>query len=86
LAWFFNDNQLYIDDCFNDEEYKSTLDSIKPLSDLIKKYQPDIKEEDKYFVMEFLLWGLEANKKLNKYRSLEGFEFKDSLGSYISGL
>ena len=86
LAWFFNDNQLYIDDCFNDQEYKSTLDGIKPLSDLIKKYQPDIKEEDKYFVMEFLLWGLEANKKLNKYRSLEGFEFKDSLGSYISGL
>ena len=86
MAWFFNDNQLYIDDCFNDQEYKSTLDGIKPLSDLIKKYQPDIKEEDKYFVMEFLLWGLEANKKLNKYRSLEGFEFKDSLGSYISGL
>ena len=25
LAWFFNDNQLYIDDCFNDEEYKSTF-------------------------------------------------------------
>ena len=24
---------------------------------------------------------LEANKKLNKYRSLEGFEFKDSLGT-----
>ena len=37
-------------------------------------------------MMEFLLWGLEANKKLNKYRTSEGFQFKDSLGSYISGL
>jgi len=37
-------------------------------------------------MMEFLLWGLESNKKLNKYRTLEGFQFKDSLGSYISGL
>ena len=37
-------------------------------------------------MMEFLLWGLEAYKKLNKYRSLDGFEFKDSLGSYISKL
>ena len=86
LAWFFKDNQLYIDDCFNDEEYKSILNSVKSLSDIIKKYQPEVNEEDKYFIMEFLLWGLEANKKLNKYRSLEGFEFKDSLGSYISGL
>jgi len=39
-----------------------------------------------FFMMEFLLWGLEANKRLNKYRTLEGFQFKDSLGSYISGL
>ena len=86
LAWFFKDNQLYIDDCFNDEEYKNTLNSIDALSQIVKKYQPKLKEKDKFFVMEFLLWGLEANKKLNKYRSLEGFEFKDNLGSYISRL
>ena len=86
LAWFFKDNQLYIDDCFNDEEYKNTLNSIDALSQIVKKYQPKLKEKDTFFVMEFVLWGLEANKKLNKYRSLEGFEFKDNLGSYISRL
>ena len=86
LAWFFKDNQLYIDDCFKDEEYKSTLDSIEPLKSVVNKFQPEINKDDKYFLMEFLLWGLEANKKLNKSRSHEGFEFKDSLGSYISGL
>jgi magnesium chelatase subunit I len=37
-------------------------------------------------MMEFLLWGLEASKKLNKYRTIDGFQFKDSLGSYISKL
>ena len=37
-------------------------------------------------MVEFLLWGLEAHKKLNKYRSIDGFEFKDSLGSYIKNL
>ena len=26
------------------------------------------------------------DKKLNKYRTLEGFQFKDSLGSYIQGI
>ena len=86
LAWFFKDNQLYIDDCFNDDEYVKTLESISPLNKIVEKYHPKLIKEDKYFMMEFLLWGLEANKKLNKYRSLEGFEFKDNLGSYISRL
>tara|TARA_B100001250_G_C19770344_1_gene776838 strand:+ start:211 stop:1668 length:1458 start_codon:yes stop_codon:yes gene_type:complete len=86
LAWFFNDNQLYIDDCFNDEEYQKTLGSIKTLNEIVEKYQPNVDEKDRFFMMEFLLWGLEANKKLSKLRSLEGFEFKDSLGSYIGRL
>ncbi len=86
LAWFFKDNQLYIDDNFSDDEYRSTLKSIKPLEKFIKNHKPNLVDDEKYFMMEFLLWGLEANKKLNKYRSLDGFEFKDSLGSYISKL
>ena len=86
MTWFFKDNQLYIDDNFNDDEYKNTLKSIKPLEKFIKNYKPNLIDNDKYFMMEFLLWGLEANKKLNKYRSMDGFEFKDNLGSYISKL
>tara|TARA_Y100000991_G_C21894076_1_gene315073 strand:+ start:243 stop:779 length:537 start_codon:yes stop_codon:yes gene_type:complete len=86
LAWFFKDNQLYIDDNFNDDEYRNTLKSIKPLEKFIKIHKPKLNDDEKYFMMEFLLWGLEAYKKLNKYRSLDGFEFKDSLGSYISKL
>ena len=86
LAWFFKDNQLYIDDNFSDDEYRNTLKSIKPLEKFIKNHKPNLVDDEKYFMMEFLLWGLEANKKLNKYRSLDGFEFKDSLGSYISKL
>ena len=50
---------------------------------LVKKYGKNTKDDDIYFMVEFLLWGLEAHKKLNKYRSIDGFEFKDSLGSYI---
>lgn len=37
-------------------------------------------------MMEFLLWGLEAHKKLNKYRTLEGFQFKDGLGNLFADL
>ena len=56
------------------------------LSQLSIRIKKNCSIEDRYFMMEFLLWGLEANKKLNKYRTLEGFQFKDSLGSYIQGI
>ena len=48
LTWFFKDNQLYIDDNFNDDEYKNTLKSIKPLEKFIKNYKPNLIDNDKY--------------------------------------
>ena len=69
-----------------DNDYKETLDQIPGVAALMKKMHPEIEEKEHYFLIEFLLWGLEAFKKLNKYRTLDGFQFKDSLGSYISRL
>jgi len=86
LGWFFNDNELFLEDTLNDKKYHSLLNELPDVDKILKTYQPNIKSEDKYFLIEFLLWGLEAHKKLNKYRNLEGFQFKDTLGSYISKL
>jgi|TARA_B110000027_G_scaffold134146_1_gene165185 magnesium chelatase subunit I len=86
LGWFFQDNQLFLEDTLTEKKYQKTLKEIAGIESIIKKYQPECKPEDHYFMMEFLLWGLEAFKKLNKYRTMGGFQFKDSLGSYISGL
>ena len=86
LGWFFSDNELFLEDTLSNSLYKDTLEMIPDIKNIIKKHQPDCPEEDLHFMMEFLLWSLDANKKLNKYRTLEGFQFKDSLGSYISGL
>ena len=86
LAWFFKDNELFLEDGLKEVDYQETLNKIPGIPTLMKKMHPEIKEKDQYFLMEFLLWGLEAFKKLNKYRTLEGFQFKDSLGSYISRL
>jgi magnesium chelatase subunit I len=86
LGWFFQDNELFLEDTFSDKEYQKTLDDIPGVDALLKKHQPNGLPEDRYFLIEFLLWGLEAYKKLNKYRTLEGFQFKDAFGSYISGL
>ncbi len=86
LGWFFKDNELFLGDTLKDKEYKLLLDGLPGINALMTQYQPECKAEDRYFYIEFLLWGLEAYKKLNKYRTLEGFQFKDSLGSYISKL
>ena len=86
VEWFFSESGFEILDDLSDNEYKEKLDSIPPLNDLIEKYQPKIPAKDKYFMKEFLLWGLVEFKKLNKYRFAEGVQFKDLFGSYISGL
>ena len=52
----------------------------------MKKFQSDLDIKDYYFMVEFLLWGLEAHQKLNKLRTFEGTQFKDSLGSFINRL
>ena len=86
LEWFFTESGFDLADDCTDEEYKTTLDAIKPLAILIKKYQPEISNEDIYFMNEFILWGLVAYDKLSKDRMTEGYQFKDLYASYISKL
>ncbi|MBP1841556.1 sigma 54-interacting transcriptional regulator [Formosa algae] len=87
VSWFFNNSEGFelLDD-LDEATYKSTLDAITPLEDLINTYQPDLKANERYLVKEFVLWGLVQFNKLSKYRYTEGIQFKDPYGSYISGL
>ncbi|WP_432670886.1 AAA family ATPase [Flavobacterium sp. SM2513] len=84
--WFFNESGFELLDDTTDEEYRKILDGIKPLNDLVQKYQPYLVAEEAYFMKEFLLWGLVEHKKLSKERSVDGTAFKDLFGSYISKL
>ncbi|MBQ4822761.1 sigma 54-interacting transcriptional regulator [Aquimarina sp. MMG016] len=86
IDWFFEQSGFELLDDIPDTDYKKKLDSIGPLNDLIRQYQPDLIKEDSYFLKEFLLWGLVEYKKLSKHRLTEGFHFNDLYGSYISGL
>lgn len=86
IEWFFESSGFELPDDLPDADYKEKLDSIAPLNKLIEKYQPELKEEDKYFMKEFLLWALVEHKKLSKQRFSKGLQFKDLYGSYISGL
>jgi len=86
LAWFFEQSGFVLEDDLSDADYKQKLDSITPLTELIKKHLPDTTEADSYFMKEFVLWALVEFKKLSKYELSNGMRFNDLYGSYISGL
>ncbi len=86
LDWFYNDNSLFIEDSLSSDVYQDTLTSIPHIESIVEVNQKSLNTEEKYFMMEFLLWGLEVNKKLNKYRTIEGFQFKDGLGNILADL
>ena len=86
INWFFESEGFDLMDNAADHEYEAMLNSIPELNALINKHQPNISEEDTFFLKEFLLWGLVANKKLSKRRFQKGYQFKDLYGSFISKL
>jgi magnesium chelatase subunit I len=86
IEWFFAESGFELLDDATDEEYQRILGSIVPLEILIKKYQPELAKEDKFFMKEFILWAMVEYKKLSKDRITDGYQFKDMYGSYISKL
>ena len=86
LEWFFAETGFELLDDATDEEYRNQLDAVKPLEELIQKHQPNFPEEDKYFLKEFLLWGLVEYDKLSKDRVAVGYQFKDLYSNYINKL
>ncbi|WP_242120486.1 MoxR family ATPase [Aestuariivivens sediminicola] len=87
VSWFFNQKEGFelLDDV-RDKQYKSVLEAISPLDDLLGAYQPNLSQQDTYFVKEFVLWALVEFKLLSKYRISKGLQFKDPYGSFISGI
>lgn len=83
IEWFFDQSGFELPDDLLDAEYKDKLDSIEPLDELIKKYQPAFSKKDTYFLKEFLLWALVEYKKLSKRRFASGIQFNDLYGSYF---
>jgi magnesium chelatase subunit I len=87
ISWFFNANEDFeILNEINEEEYKTKIDKVSPLENLLQKHQSNTRKQESYFVKEFVLWALVEYKKLSKYRFAEGTKFKDPYGNVISGL
>ena len=86
IAWFSKENELFLEDVSDEKNHQKSLDSIPAIKKIMKKFQSELDSKDYYFMVEFLLWGLDANQKLNKLRTFEGIQFKDSLESFINRL
>ena len=86
IHWFFEGEGVELLDELTDVEYRKRIDAINPLKELIASHVPDVAAADRYFLSEFLLWGLVAHKKLSKQRFSQGYQIKDLYGSYISRL
>jgi magnesium chelatase subunit I len=87
VSWFFNNSDDFeILDDIDEQDYKSILEKVKPLSEFVKKHIKGVSQNDLYFWQEFVLWSLVEYKKLSKYRYAEGVQFKDPYGNFISGL
>lgn len=86
LEWFFTETGFELLDDATDDAYKKQLDAIVPLEALLQKYQPDCLPEEKYFLKEFVLWGLVEYDKLSKDRVAVGYQFRDLYGGYINRL
>ncbi len=86
LHWFFEQQGFELLDQFSDADYRETLDGIPPLNQLLKEHQPDLAEEDRYFVKEMVLWGLVAHKKLSKQKIKQGIQINDLYSGYLRDL
>ena len=85
-TWFFENDPIELLDDAPDDFYKSELDRIKPLDELLKKHYPECPKEERYFFKEIILWGLVAKDKLNSSRIDDKTSFNDLYNSYFSGL
>ncbi|TDS12369.1 magnesium chelatase [Sphingobacterium paludis] len=83
VRWFLNSEGIQLADELSDQAYQQALDNIDVLQKLIQKYQPDTREEDRYFLSEFVLWGLTLFNKLSKYRVDNGLQFQDNFQGYL---
>jgi magnesium chelatase subunit I len=85
VDWFFEQDELVLSEDTDDTTYRSQLDAIEPLEELIGRYQPNVAPEDKHFLKEFILWGLVESKKLSKSQTDGNTSFRDQISNYVRG-
>lgn len=82
--WFGDGNTLDILNDASHGTYKKALEQVPGLHQLVEKYKPEAKGEEKLFMMEFALHGLAEHSQLSKNRLSTGLQFKDLLSGMFT--
>lgn len=83
IDWFSrHDLELLAD--LTETDYREKLDEVPGLRDIVLKYNPKIKPEDTYLLMEFILHGLSEYSMLSKNVLEDGMSFSDLFRSVFS--
>ncbi|MGR3810145.1 magnesium chelatase [Jiulongibacter sp. NS-SX5] len=78
-SWFAAGNQIEILNDMTSKEYGARLKTIEGLSELVEELHPELKGEEKLFMMEFALHGLAEFSMISKQALDHGLHFKDLL-------
>jgi magnesium chelatase subunit I len=84
IHWFSDGNNLAIIDDLPLTKYKTALNSVPGLKDLVKKFHPNLIESQQLILMEFILHGLAEFSQLSKGFLDNGFAFADMFNSLFN--
>lgn len=84
INWFADGNTLSVLDDLSAPEYKKALNGVPGLKDVIKKFHPNLTENQQLILMEFVLHGLAEFSQLSKGFLDNGFAFSDMFNSLFN--
>lgn len=84
INWFANGNSISVIDDLSEKNYKSILNSVPGLKNVIKQFHPTLIESQQLLLMEFLLHGLSESSQISKSHLDNGYGFKDMFDSLFN--
>ena len=78
MEWFAQANDaLELTEVMDDATYRNQLLKVKPLAALVDQFCPAAEEDERFFLMEVVLWALAGQEKLSKSAIAFGHGFGD---------
>jgi len=84
VNWFQKGNKLDLLSNLSKKEYENNLQQVPGLNDLVNKFYKKENVDNKFLLMEFVLFGLSEHSLLSRYRLENGIQFKDMLSSMFT--
>jgi len=83
--WFGSGNTIDLMLDIPAKQYAAELKKVAGLDEVVEKLHPNVKDDEKLFLMEFVLHGLAEHSLLSKFMLEAGIQFKDVLGAVFTG-